>query len=107
MEGQVIALANEPEVAGGQIGLAHGPVGVVGDGFRVRLDGPPEVGEKGVFVVDGFEARRVRAAEEDGTRTEEWLDVVFGVPEPLPDERGGPAFSAEPGEGGAQSLGHV
>jgi hypothetical protein len=50
---------HKPFVAGVQIGFVHRPVGVVGYGLRILLDGPPEVGHVGVEVVDRFDLRFV------------------------------------------------
>ena len=83
-----------------QVGFVDRPVGVACDGFGVMCDGPPEVGEELVGVVDGLGACPVPcwSFEEYCKGPSERLDVVVHVAERLPDERCDPAFAAEPRE---------
>ena len=90
---------DEVGVPGMEVVLVHGVVRVMGDRLRVMLHRTPEVRHKAVRVVDRFRAMRIGATEQDGTGTEERLDVVLHVTEVGPDERGRAGLAAKPREG--------
>ncbi|HMJ83370.1 MAG TPA: hypothetical protein VK504_09400 [Vicinamibacterales bacterium] len=56
-------LIHEPAVTGVEIGLVHGPVSVMRNGFRIDGDRTPEVCDEGIEIVDRFDARRRWAAQ--------------------------------------------
>jgi hypothetical protein len=51
---ETLLLADKPSMSGVQVALVNWPIGIFGHGLRGILDGPPEITDHPVYVVDGF-----------------------------------------------------
>ena len=69
---------------GEKVGLITRPVGGVRHSLRVVCNRPPEVGNKAVKIIDGFDPFAVRRAEQHGGAARERLDIIVNRTECSP-----------------------
>lgn len=85
----------EPAVAGEHIRFIRCTVGVVRDALRCMFDGPPEIRNEAVGVIDDLMAWRVRSCEVNRTAAEEGFNEYLRITEGLPDQTGYVTLAAE------------
>src|SRR5262252_110983 len=63
---EVLAMGDEPTMAGMLIGFVGGPVTPRGHAIRIGLEGSPDIGQERIFVVDRLDMRRMRTTQQHG-----------------------------------------
>ena len=96
------AFGQQPPMARVQVSLVDRPVRMSGNGLRIALHRAPEVRDKMVLVVYSFCLANCRTRQQNGAGTEERLDVVDRMAEPLPNNIGNCRLATKPRERSAK-----